>query len=177
MGGSALAQLSDGQRACLRLVIQHMSSKDIARELNISPHTVDQRLKLAMHSLGARSRVEAAKLLAAHELSDPYQPLIHQSPDIAAPPLPDDASEALGCGEPSHIPAHVGVDQATARSVYGVSSDQPQARNMWPFPLAEGDVNTLTVTERLGWIVVIAIGSALAFGMILAGLDALSRLI
>ena len=48
---------------------------------------------------------------------------------------------------------------------------------MWPFPLAEGDVNTLTVTERLGWIVVIAIGSALAFGMILAGLDALSRLI
>jgi DNA-binding CsgD family transcriptional regulator len=56
-------RLSEGQRECLRMVLLHMSSKDIARALDISPHTVDQRLKLAMKALGAPTRVEAARLL------------------------------------------------------------------------------------------------------------------
>jgi IS30 family transposase len=56
MAVDRLAKISEGQRACLRMVLQHMSSKDIARALNISPHTVDQRLKLAMRTLGAATR-------------------------------------------------------------------------------------------------------------------------
>ena len=43
-----LAQLTDGQRDCLRLVYRHMTSKDIARTLGVSPHTVDMRLRTAM---------------------------------------------------------------------------------------------------------------------------------
>lgn len=77
-----LSKVTDGQRACLRLVLLHMSSKDIARELGISRHTVDQRLKLAMKALGAASRGDAARMLAAKEGDARYQHLTYQRPDI-----------------------------------------------------------------------------------------------
>ena len=75
--------LGEGQRDCLRLVFQHRTSKQIARELGISSHTVDQRLKAAMRILRVSARVEAAQILAAYEQGNLYQPLVHQSPDIA----------------------------------------------------------------------------------------------
>lgn len=43
-----IAELTDSRRACLRLVYRHMSSKDIARGLGISPHTVDARSALTV---------------------------------------------------------------------------------------------------------------------------------
>src|SRR3954454_14853656 len=39
--GIRLAKLSDGQRVCLLLVAQHLSSKEIAQQMGISRHTVD----------------------------------------------------------------------------------------------------------------------------------------
>lgn len=80
MDEDRLARVTEAQRACLRMVLRHMTSKDIARALSVSPHTVDQRIRLAMKTLGATSRIEAARLLAAAEPD--YQGLIYQSPDI-----------------------------------------------------------------------------------------------
>ena len=60
-----LAALTDGQRDCLRLVYNHMTSKDIARILGVSPHTVDMRLRTAMKTLSVGSRIEAARLAGA----------------------------------------------------------------------------------------------------------------
>ena len=40
-----VARLSQGQLDCLLLVDQHLNSKEIAAEFNISPHTVDQRIR------------------------------------------------------------------------------------------------------------------------------------
>jgi DNA-binding CsgD family transcriptional regulator len=82
MDADRLARVTEGQRACLRLVLRHMTSKDIARALAISPHTVDQRIKLAMKTLGAASRVEAARILAALEPAGAGQGLVCQGPDI-----------------------------------------------------------------------------------------------
>ena len=65
--GNALDKLNDGQRDCLRLVYAHMSSKEIAAELGISPHTVDQRLRAAMRILDCDSRFAAARMLATQE--------------------------------------------------------------------------------------------------------------
>jgi len=172
-----LSRLSDGQRACLRMVFQHMSSKDIARELKISPHTVDQRIRIAMGHLGASSRVEAAKLLALHETAAGYQPLIYQPPDIVAAGRNSETNQALECGERSEGLTYSKAKEAEAGSNRVVAAEAPYQRNRWPFPLIEGEPNRLAPTERLGWIVIIAIGSALAFGMILAGMDALSRLV
>ena len=59
-----VAKLSPGQLDCLRLVDQHLSSKEIAAELNISPHTVDQRIREALQILGVERRAQAARIVA-----------------------------------------------------------------------------------------------------------------
>ena len=77
-----IARLSPGQLDCLRLVDQHLSSKEIACELNISHHSVDQRIRGALHILGVDRRSQAARLVSQH--SGAYQRLIHQPPYIEA---------------------------------------------------------------------------------------------
>ncbi len=62
---SAVARLTPGQLDCLRLVDQHLSSKEIATELHISPHTVDQRIRQALQILGVERRAQAARIVAA----------------------------------------------------------------------------------------------------------------
>src|SRR5437764_7732144 len=66
-----VAKLTAGQLDCLRLVDQHLSSKEIAAELHISPHTVDQRIRQALGILGVERRAQAARIVAQH--SGPYQ--------------------------------------------------------------------------------------------------------
>jgi DNA-binding CsgD family transcriptional regulator len=61
--------LSEGQKACLRLVAQGMSSKEIAKALDLTPQTVDTYLKASMSRLGASNRRDAARMLAAAESS------------------------------------------------------------------------------------------------------------
>lgn len=55
-----LAGLTAKQREVLDLLIEHKTSKEIARQLGISPHTVDQRIQFSKEKLGAASRNEAA---------------------------------------------------------------------------------------------------------------------
>ena len=43
-----VARLTPAQLDCLRLVDRLLSSKEIAAELHISPHTVDQRIRQAL---------------------------------------------------------------------------------------------------------------------------------
>ncbi len=85
--------LTEAERDCLRLVYQHMTSKDIARQLGVSPHTVDMRLRQSIRKLEVSSRIEAARALINEEIAlgigmpteiaaDSYQPLIYQAPEI-----------------------------------------------------------------------------------------------
>ena len=55
--------------------------------------------------------------------------------------------------------------------------DIASTSSSWPLPMYAGERNDLSLIYRLGWIFAIAVIAALAFGMILAGLDALARLI
>ncbi len=73
-------RLSAGQLDCLRMVNDHLSSKEIATELDISPHTVDQRIRGALHILGVERRSQAARIVAQY--GGEYQRLIHQPPHI-----------------------------------------------------------------------------------------------
>ena len=59
-GEIVLSGLTAKQREVLDLLIEHKTSKEIARRLGISPHTVDQRIQFAKEKLGATSRNEAA---------------------------------------------------------------------------------------------------------------------
>jgi DNA-binding CsgD family transcriptional regulator len=77
-----IPSLSEGQKTCLRLVGRGMSSKEIARETGLTPQTVDTYVKAALGKLGAANRREAARALAAWELS---QQSGSPPPAIAAP--------------------------------------------------------------------------------------------
>ena len=67
IGGQADRRLSMRQSDCLRLVAEGFTSKEIARELGISPSTVDNHIKAAVDRLGARNRTDAARLVATRE--------------------------------------------------------------------------------------------------------------
>jgi len=60
------AVLTPKEQACLRLVAQHLSSKDIALALGIAKTTVDTYCDRARRKLGVADRYEAARRLIAH---------------------------------------------------------------------------------------------------------------
>lgn len=179
-----LSKLTEGQKACLRLVYRHMSSKDIARELGISPHTVDARLRAAIHSLGVANRTEAALQLAAHEAGAAYQSPVYQSPYVAAPRAstmlaPDnDAGDQDEERDTYRLP-DAGPARRVAEAVAAFDASPahwPGQRHL-PSPVrAWGGRNDLSIGARIGVTMAIAIGSALAFGAILSGLESLARL-
>ena len=167
-----VARLTPGQLDCLRLVDQHWSSKEIAVELKISPHTVDQRIRQALQILGVERRTQAARLVAQH--SGPYQRLIHQSPHI---------EPAFGPGhpEPAVSTQIRHADRAGGAGGSGFLTEQRPA-SFWPslqtpFATRSNPRNEMNVGQRLFWIAAIAIGAAFSAGMYLAGLESLARLL
>jgi DNA-binding CsgD family transcriptional regulator len=183
-------RLTSRQRDCLRLVMQHCPSKEIARALAISPNTVDQHIRAAMTILGAPNRVSAARLLAAHEVETHPQPLTSPSSGIAEH-RPVQHSDATFGDQETRTKAMSG----SGNSVKGFFEEQVESRvrdyqanysasypQMAPstfrsvIPWDGRRQNDLTTVQRLGWIAIIMIGTTLAFGALLAGLDALSRL-
>lgn len=59
--------LTEAQRACLRLVLTHHSSKEIAAIFGVSPSAIDKRIERAIQILGVGTRFEAARRLRDHE--------------------------------------------------------------------------------------------------------------
>jgi DNA-binding CsgD family transcriptional regulator len=84
--------LSEGQKNCLRLVAQGMSSKEIAKQTGLTPQTVDTYLKASLPRLGASNRREAARLFLAWEAASaaglPVDPLASPSDPAADSDLP-----------------------------------------------------------------------------------------
>jgi DNA-binding CsgD family transcriptional regulator len=167
-----VARLTKGQLDCLRLVDQHLSSKEIAAELGISSHTVDQRIRQALQTLGVERRSQAARIVARY--AGEYQRLIHQSPHIEGSP------------ERAHPKGAVGIlirhaDRAGGTGGAGFLTEQRPAP-FWsslqlPFATRSNPRNEMSVGQRLFWIATIAIGAAFAAGMYLAGLESLARLL
>ena len=75
-----IAALSPQQAACLRLVGELRTSKQIADILGISSHTVDTHLSNAVRRLGAANRMEAARLLAEATAKVRFRPLPRPEP-------------------------------------------------------------------------------------------------
>ena len=173
---SPLARLSQGQIDCLLLVDRHHSSKEIAAQLGISPHTVDQRIRGALEKLGVERRGEAARMVAAAlSPDDPaYQRLIHQSPYIDLPIQPGDQDSTV-CTQIRH------ADRAGEVSPPGVNTEQRPvglgSPLQLPFATRSHPSNEMSVGLRLVWILLIAMGATFSAGMYLAGLESLSRMI
>ena len=167
-----VARLSAGQIDCLRLVNEHLNSKEIANELNISSHTVDQRIRGALHILGVERRSQAARLVAQH--GGPYQRLIHQSSHI-------ERDRQSGHPEAAVRTQIRHADRAGEAGDAGFRTEQRAvgfAPSLpLPFATRSNPRNEMSVGQRLFWIVLIAIGAAFSAGMYLAGLESLSRLL
>ncbi len=67
MTAGRIDQLTEAQRACLRLVLTHHNSKEIALIVGVSPSAIDKRIERAIQILGVGSRFEAARQLQEHE--------------------------------------------------------------------------------------------------------------
>ena len=172
MDSNRIARLTEQQRACLRYVYAHLTSKEIAPLMGIEPGTVDQHIKTAMRILGVDGRRTAARILAEHEAAEGIQPLVYQSPDIAPPSDSFTFVPPIESGwQPSGLSGGAMREQQASFRV-ATSGGAPTL----PLPIGTtrpGDLNWLT---RLAWIAAIAIGVALAFGALVSAIEALGRL-
>lgn len=95
-----LGGLTEKQRDVLDLLVLHKTSKQIARELGISPHTVDQRITAARTKFGVDNRNElAAEYRRARVVSDGteiYESPVYQSSQVGM--SGDSGNEGSGTG-------------------------------------------------------------------------------
>lgn len=187
-----VARLTAGQRECLDLVDDHATSKEIARQLGISRHTVDARLRGAIQTLGVSSRREAAIIYRAAMQAEDYQPFAYQSSRIVTQlPEPETPGHDADDEPLESAPLHPGIAgpaaaaaQATAQPVANVVSDSAVWTSVPPhgLPLRQpalrlwGGSNDLSPSQRVVGILVVTILAMLAFGVFLTGIEALSLL-
>jgi DNA-binding CsgD family transcriptional regulator len=182
MSDTALVDLlTDGEKLCLESVSQGRGSKDIARELGISPHTVDARLRSASAKLKTNSRFVAARILQDFyelkrltSLPDSRVNLTYQiSPLPSAAEFTDEmASAGKGNG-----PAELGHSKPISlRPQLVLDGDRSWLNRSHPIAKFFGGENSLGFVQRTMTILLIAFFSALAFGVVLNGLVGISRI-
>ena len=150
-----ISLLSVAQIETLRHVFEHKNSKEIARIMDVSPHTVDERVRRALKKLNVSNRIEAATILARHGVFDqvtPYQPLTYQLIDLAAAAPADEAR----------------VGRSSFRRVFDIGS---------PFPTASQPANRHGLMERIIWPILIAFATILAFSALYSILVGLGRVL
>lgn len=81
--------LSEREKEALRLLLGGHDAKSIARDLDLSVHSVNERLRSARRKLGVSSSREAARLLGAAEQSAPNS-LGHKEFGLTADALTSD---------------------------------------------------------------------------------------
>ncbi len=200
-----VARLTAGQRACLDLVDDHATSKEIARQLGISRHTVDARLRQAIQILGVSSRREAAVIWRAAASAQGYQPFAYQpsrleaagvsaeiqghadAPDDHCPAQGDRPMGALPHGPVPYVPAASAAGSPPGRLPINQVAEAaswalvPHALEDAAPPVAPslrlwGGANDLTPGQRLAGMLIVMIAGMLAFGLLLSGMAALIQL-
>jgi DNA-binding CsgD family transcriptional regulator len=172
MNTDRIERLTDKQRECLRMVYRHMETKEIARVLGLSPDGVTQRIKTAMKTLSVDRRRDAARILAEAEGLSPYPPHVYKPRDIASIPEP---AMIVASTEGERHSGFSGEAMREEQAVYWAAS--PARTPALPLPIRGARPNDLGWQKRLAWIAGIAIGIALAFGGLIGGVEALTRLI
>jgi DNA-binding CsgD family transcriptional regulator len=155
-----LAGLTLKQREVLDLLIEHKTSKEIARQLGISPHTVDQRIQFAKEKLGAASRSEVAQL---------YRRLL----EICGQLTYEDSRIAAAAADAENDPGTQAGPLAALTRRERTYPDQPrETESDYPVvpELFEGRYGTLI---RLGAIIAIAVFLVI---LVLGGLAIFSQL-
>jgi DNA-binding CsgD family transcriptional regulator len=101
-----VAQLSLRQRECLDLVGQGLTSKQIGRELGLSPSTVDNHIRSALERLGVSDRMSAVRSIA-------------------------DLDRELGGGAPGNLPQKDTLNLGALPPIGGRSNELNMHRRVW----------------------------------------------
>lgn len=121
------ARLSDKQRACLDLLLERRTSKQMARMLGISKPTVDQRIAAARIILGAQDRDEAARIYARlkaiydRDIYDPVQ--VPEPPKLVPSNFPD--------GDPANVVMLSDARSQSFDTETGARGLFPSSRDLW----------------------------------------------
>ena len=114
------ARLTDKQRACLDLLLERQTSKQIARHLGISKQAVDLRLTAARNILGASGRDETAIIYA--RLKQTYDRILCDPIILPQPPrlVPSHFPDGRSADDPGLL-ASLGTDveRSGSRPPYG----------------------------------------------------------
>jgi DNA-binding CsgD family transcriptional regulator len=151
----AFERLTEKQKECLRLVLRRNSSKEIALELGISPHTVDARLKGALKALNTASRFEAARMLAEYEVIH-LRGLAYQPPNLPNQP------------EFGDFPGR----ESNAEQIEAVNWGW-----LFPLPTANQPVASFTSAQKLASVLVIVVATVFIMASLLTSYEALSSIL
>jgi DNA-binding CsgD family transcriptional regulator len=149
--GRNSTQLNPGQVQCILLVGNHLTSKEIAKRLGISRHTVDQRIRGVLRATGTTSRRQAAQLIK-------LQCELEAKVDDIGLTNPEGTTVAEQTAPAASLP----------HFAFGL---------MPPFATRRVPSNRMGMIQRILWIVVIALGAFASTMMYVAGLESLARLI
>ncbi|RXD05547.1 hypothetical protein EQZ23_10840 [Sphingomonas sp. UV9] len=143
-----MEKLTPRQRACLKLVWEKQAtSKEIAAELGISKTTVDGYISEAVEQLGARDRRDAARMA------------------FGGSPRAESGGDLTGVE--STTPPERPSDPA-GRAAHFLGPLAPANRD------ADNDAS---ITARLAWILILAIGLAVGFGSIVTAVHTISDIV
>lgn len=160
MPEAQLDLLSEQQKACLRLVAQGMTSKEIGKALNLSNMTVDDYILTARTRLGGVNRRQAAQMLISWESSSPQS-------------LPQPVPQSLG-PHPERIAPDAGPPQTVEAGWVELIIEFIHFR----LPPIGGRENDLTTSKRIvgmGYIAFVAALLMILTIVIITGVIALLR--
>ncbi|WP_298672561.1 helix-turn-helix transcriptional regulator [uncultured Sphingomonas sp.] len=147
MDDSPIHLLSEQERACLRLVPLN-NTAEIARATGLSPETVKTYIKRACDKLGVNRRADAARMLIAAESCPHEGGYNSRGTDEQAPAAPERPNREAG--------RWLALLPVRKQGAIG---------------------NDLNLVLRLViWIPLVAIGIAIAFGMLAVGIRVLADL-
>ena len=91
--------LTEREKQTLRLIVRGHDAKSIARRLDLSVHTVNERLRDARRKMAVSSSREAARLLLDSEGGEPFEPnsvVDTKIGEASAPPIEEQAVAPIG---------------------------------------------------------------------------------
>ncbi|MGV7123070.1 LuxR C-terminal-related transcriptional regulator [Sphingopyxis sp. 550A] len=179
--GSGVDRLNAGERACLLLVAKGKSSKQIGREIEVPPNTVDDRIRSACRKLGANNRAHAAQIYMtaiSHGKTAAFTDtsnLRHGNSGIPGGPEAGDTGASAGESDGSDEYSRERLHRLVSLRDSGRGKVRPNRSH--PFATFFWGINRLPTGRRILIILAIALGFLVAVGTMVNGLTTLSRLL
>lgn len=169
-----LARLTPAQLDALELVALRRTSKEIARELGISPVTVDQRIKRAQLILGASNRNEAARFLISARQA--YGKTIYGSSGLSMPAAAGKLEGSFGEWNPADDNDAQTMMQSQA-AYFASPIEGTKERQLLSVLEEIRRPENLTPTAKTIIIIAIMIGTIFTIAMLVSLVEGISRLI